>query len=630
MATRLKTVEFAHPALAALTDNTLTSMTQITVYLPESGKTFRKVIARVTANGTATATGNVTTRQLQCRLGAAGYTTHTQSNLYTGSGEDIQVFHEVDLTSHFTTNWTGTSMTFDSQVLLDGTATGIAWTNVCVTLYITYDYDDTSATQIKTVRIPLNAPVGAFATTKPGTATATIPNLSTELPEASKVFRSTHITVQGNIAQAAGTADCTITMQLDSTSSVTTGVYEGVSSTDFWYKYVWDCSAVLNTSASMGFYIWGNNAKFNHAQTWLTVTYEFDASASNDMFVSLLLPMELASPMGGTTSSDYQRGTRELFIQEPGTITTKQIAFYSFWDQAAAISGLNMRVGTGSFVAYTDTAATLAGANGAMTRNDAAFTLARGRNTINFDVYRSDTADLGYNVSGFWIVNYTASKPTQGYGAANRTVLWNLGLVFDGAAAQSHTVAATAPVITESDYYIAALGTIFEYISNTTGSPAGATVLVERLAAEGGIQWEEAYTDIGMTDPESGLRLCLSQIRDLFKRWPGDSGSDRMDLETARRWRTVMANAATSFDSLTLVTTLHGITKTVSGNITGSDGGTVTIRLLRQNTGELVASTTRSGNGAYSITWYDDTEPLMVEAYDATGNHAITRDVYAA
>jgi hypothetical protein len=617
MATRLKTVEFAHPPLAALTDNTLTSMTQITVYLPETGtKTFRSVIATVSAVGTATATGNVTTRQLQCRLGAAAYTSNTNSNLHTGSGEDIIVFHSVNLTSHFQTNWTGTSMTFDSQVLLDGTATGIAWTNVCVTLQVTYEYDDTSTTQIKTVRIPLNAPVGAFATTKPGTATATIPNLSTELPEASKVFRSTHIVVQGNTSINAATTDATITMQLDATTAHTTGIFEGVSASDLWYRYVWDCAAVLNTSASMGFYIWGSVARFNHSQAYLVVTYEFNASTTTQIFNSLMLPMDMSSPMGGTTSADYQRGARDFFIQEPGTITTKQIAFYSFWEQAAAISGLNMRVGTGSFVTYTNTALNVGGSIGAMTRNDAAFTLARGRNNINFDIYRTDTADFGWGLCGFWIINYTSDVPTQGIGAANHTVMWNLGSSFDGAAASTRTYTATAPIIPEVDHYITAVGNQLRYVSNTTSAVAGLSLSFEKTAAEGNVAWINAYADPVHTDPETGLRHVYTQVKDYFERWTGDPQPDRLLLETSRRWRTAYGNGATAFEQLDMMITYHSITYTISGNITGSAGGTVEISVDRDSTGEEVLTTSRVGDGAYSLTWYDNTENLYVSAYE--------------
>lgn len=621
MATRTKTIRYAHPPLASMVDNTLTTLSQITVYIPETVVSFQSVVARVTAMATATGTGNVTSRRLQCRLGAAAYTTHTNSNVYTGSGEDIFVQHAVNLTAHFTTNWTGTSMTFDSEALLDGAQAGIVWTNICVEVYITYQYDDTAATHIKTVYIPLDMPRTNLATVKPASALTTIPNLSTELPEASKTFRNHFITVQGNVNRAAAT-DITMTMQLDTTTSHTTGVFEGLSNTDYFYRYIWDAPD-LNTSASMGWFAWASATDFNHAQAWLTVTYEFDATASNNLFNSVMVPMELASPIGGTTSSDYQRGTREFWIQEPGVITTRQIAFFPFWDHAAAIAGLNFRIGTGAFLAYTNVAATLAGSNAAMVRNDAAFTLVRGRNTVNFDCYRTDTADFGTNISGFWILNYTSGKPSGGYGEANHTIFYNLGSVFDGAAASLRTIASVAPAISATNYFLNAVGINYKYHSNSTSNPAGISVTAERLAStEGGLEWEPIYVDVARTDPETGIHECWAQARSFFRRFPGDADPGRVDIETPRRWRAFSGNSSTTFDYLDFVITFHSINYTVADAISGFSG-TVDLELHRSKDdpsrpGELVAATTRSGDGPYSFVWYDNTIPVFVRADDGT------------
>lgn len=619
MATRLKTVEFAHPPYtSAITDNTLTTMTQITVYLPESGKTFRSVVATVSASITDTAAGNLTTRQLQCRLGAAAYTAHTNSNAVTNSGEDIMAFHSVDLTSHFTSNWSGTSMTFDSQVLFDSAATTPGAINACVTLSITYEYNDTSATQIKTVRFPLNAPTTTLATSKPGSPVDTLPALDTELPEASKAYRCIFTTVQGNAANIANTTDLTITQQWVSSTAHTSGGFESALATDYWFRYIWSCgsnggSNVLVTNTTQAYYIYSNVARMNHLQIWLTVTYEFDATSSNDMFVSLMLPNDFDSPMGGTTSSDYQRTTRELFIQETG-ITSKQIAYFPFWSQIGAISTLNFRVGTGSFVSYTDAAATVAGGNGAMVRNDAAYTLARGRNTLVFDAYRSDAADFGWSLSGFWIVNYTADKPADGYGAANHTVVWNLSATYDGAASTTKAISAMAPIIPETNYYMTALGIRCEVNQNGTTLLSSLTVLLEKTSGEGGVQWLVGYKDAAHGDVETGLFTMFGQIKDYFDRWPSDPDSNRLDIETSRRWMIYNGQVGTAFYKLDLLMTYHTITYTVSGTVSGSNGGTVTLTLHRAATGEKVASTTRSGNGAFSFTWYDNTENVFVEA----------------
>lgn len=621
MATRLKTVKYAFPALAALTNNTLTTLTQITVYLPETGtKTFRSVVAHITMDDIVTATGGtLTTKTLNCRVGAAAYTSVANANTLTNSGENASFWLSADYTSHFTTNWTGASMTCDFQLQINqstGTTTGMV--NVCVTLDITYEYDDTSTTHVKTVMIPLNAPVAAIATA--ATTYDTIPVLDTYLPEATKTYRQIFVVMQGNEHRNAATTDHTMTLRVG-TATVTTGNYEGALASDRFFRYVWNVTAAYpSTAATQTWQPTATVARVNHFQAYLVVTYEFDPSASSTIMNSVMLPMDLASPMGGTTSADYQRGTRELFIEEPTTITTSRVAYYAFWQQIAAISTLNFRVGTGSFVAYTDTASVLAGSNAAMVRNDAAFTLARGRNTLNFDVYRSDAADFGWNLSGFWIVNYTSGKATAGVGAHNHTVEWGIQQNGTAAAASNYTIAAVAPVIPEADYFISALGNQMIVQPSGTVALSGLAILVERLAAEGGIEWEAAYMDSSQTDAEIGVFFAYSQSRTMFKRWPGDSYTgNRVDLETSRRRRVHLngSTAVTGWVSLSVVFTYHAITYTLSGTVSGSSGGTVTIGVWRPGTGEKLLQTSRTGNGAYSLTWYDNVESVFAEAYES-------------
>jgi hypothetical protein len=236
---------------------------------------------------------------------------------------------------------------------------------------------------------------------------------------------------------------------------------------------------------------------------------------------------------------------------------------------------------------------------------------------LQADIYRTDTADLGGNVSAFWIVNYTSGKHTNGVGVHNKTVFWNLSTTGTAAAAEMNTIAATAPSIPESNYFLNAVGTRYEYISSSTGSPAGVSLLTERLAAEGGVKWEPAYIDIGETDPEVGLHTCYSQVRDLFYRWPGDADPDRIGFQTARRWRTMLANNCTAFDNLELLFTYHAITYTVADSISGFSG-TAYLDLCRTLTDEMVLSTTRSGDGSFSFTWYDNTEYLFISVSDAS------------
>jgi hypothetical protein len=573
----------------------------------------------VTATG-----GSLTTKTLNLRVGAAAYTSIANANTLTNSGENASFWLSADFTSHFTANWSGSSMTCDFQLQINqSTGTTLGMVNVCVTLDITYEYDDTSSTQVKSVMIPLNAPVGAIATA--ATTYDTIPALDTYLPEASKTYRNIYLVLQGNEARNAAITAHTMTIRVGS-ASTTTGSYEGSLASDRFFRYVYNLTSTYPaTNATQTFQPTATVARVNHFQAYLVVTYEFNPATTTSVMNSVMLPMDLASPMGGTTSSDYQRGTRELWIQEPGTITTSRVAFFPFWQQIAAISTLNMRIGTGSFVAYTDAASVTCGSDAAMVRNDAAFTLARGRNKLNFDVWRSDAADFGWNLCGFWLVNYTSGVAASGIGAHNHTVEWGLAQNGTAAAASNFTIAATAPVIPETDYFINALGTQLIVAPSGTVAPSGYTVLVERLAAEGGIEWEAAYIDSSQTDPEIGTFLMYSQMRTLFKRFPGDTDPDRMDLETARRWKVHVngSTAVTGWISLGICLTYHTITYSVADSISGGFSGTVTLGLHRSEAnaygpGELMKTTTRAGDGAFSFTWYDNTEQLYVNATDGS------------
>lgn len=680
MATGLKTVEFAFPTLASLTDAVVTNLTQISVYIPESSPSFKKVIVRWSCDDIITVTGGtINEHRTGLRLAAVAYSTVTNTNDITNSGENASFQITADFTSYFTTNWTGTSMTCDLQVYMDqSTGTTLNLVNVSATVEITYEYDNTSSTQIKTVMIPLAATNGALATSKPGTAIATIPALDTFCPERDKTFRNIFIVVQGNEHRNAATTDHTISLEIDTAGATTTGNYEGALASDRWFRYVWVPGA-FTTNATHDFFIWASVARVNHAQVYMVITYEFsngapvttawaattakslndkvygtNASGLSIAFIcttagttggteptwntdagdtttdgsvvwtvlsvlnSLQLPMEFDSPMGGTTSADYQRATREVFIQEPGPIVDDYCAILYFWEQAAAISGLNVRVGTGSFTALTDTASVLCGGNGAMLRCESEITLARGRNTLQSDVYRTDSADYGWNMSALWLINYSSAQHKNGVSVHNKTVRYNLVNQGTASVFTEQVLSAAAPAIPESSYYITAIGTHFVYISNTTSTVAGVTVQVERLSAEGGVAWEVAYVDVSHTDPEVGVRQCFSQMKSLFLRWPGDLGADRMDLETARRWRIVLGNAATARQHLDILFTYHSITSAVGGDIDGSAGGTVTIDLHRTSSGEKVLTTSRVGDGAFSFTWFDNTEDVFVVARESS------------
>lgn len=617
MATRLKTVEYWFDLITStITDAADTNFTQITVYLPESSKSFKSVTLNVVAHDLNTTIANVTRRQISVQLGAAGYSAVNNANTITQSGEQMILQMTGDFTSYFNTNWSGSSMTCDARLLFDSGTLG--FNNASAKLTITYEYDDTSATHVKTVCIPLNAPTTTLATSKPGSPTDTIPALDTYLPEASKSIRQMAIIVQGSTVTS-GTTDHLVSIEIDSAGAWSTANYEAAANSDMWA--VISRIVTFTTNATHSFYIWGGAAgKFNHPQIWLSVTYEFDPAASSTIMNSLWLPCDTAAPIGGTTSSDYQRFRRELMVEEPATISTSRLAFYMYYDNIGGITGLNVRLGTGSFVGYTDSATNTAGGVGLMVREDSAFTLARGRNVLTADVYRTDTADFGMNLCGVFLVNYTSGKASDGVGAHNHTVVWNLMVHGTAAPSNVNYSSAIAPGIPETSYFLTAIGTNYQYLTTNTTAAAGVGVLCERLTSdnEDGGGWESVYADVGGTDAEVGIRQCWSQARELFRRWPGDPGPRRLGFENSRRWGVALANNAICFHHLDLLFTYHTITFTAADSASGFANGTLTISLHRED-GEKLLETTRTDDGPFSFTWYDDTEALFVSVIDSAG-----------
>ena len=152
MATRTKTVEFAFNVdIATLAAATRRDLAAITLYIPEASPTFLSVTAEVNVRGSETAATSLTSWLIGIKLGAVAFSDVTTTLTLTNSGDQQSFVFTRDITSYFTTNWTGTSMTCQVGMQFGALITA----NHAVKLYITYSYDDaSSSTRIKTVHLP--------------------------------------------------------------------------------------------------------------------------------------------------------------------------------------------------------------------------------------------------------------------------------------------------------------------------------------------------------------------------------------------------------------------------------------------------------------------------------------------
>jgi hypothetical protein len=618
MATRIKTVEYWFPELAAATDNTDTTYTQITVYLPESSIVFRSVHLDMMIQDAEATSNNVTRRQISLRLAAVAYSDVNNTNLFTSSGEQKWIPISGDFTSYFTTNWTGTSMTCDAKVLCDSAiVTPVqGWRCGTAKLTITYEYDDTSSSQVKTVLFPLITPIAAMATAKPGTATDTIPALDTWLPETTKTIRQIALVVQGN-EEYSGTTDHSMSWIIDSAATYTTGIHEAALNTSCFYRHCQIQS--FTTNATHSFYIYASVATFAHCQAFLSITYEYDEANSTSIMNSLRLPMQFKGEAGSTTNADYQRESILLWIEEPTTIAVQRSSLWFFWERAFNETGVQYRVGAGSWSGAIDTTGVVvAGSVSSAHRCDNDLSLARGANVLQADIYCTDASYKLSGITGLWILNYTSGKASGGSGSHNHTIIKNIDVTGTGAVAPEKIISSVVAYIPETDYFINSYGCEFIFSINTTNSVSGICVQMERLSGEGGIKWENLKDAVAVTDNLAGIRITYGQNSKDVKRFTGDYDSSRIDCETSRRYK-AFATPANTWKLLNLLYTYHSITYTVSGTISGSAAGTVNVKLISNYDKEVKIEASRSGNGAYSIIWYDDTQQVWVDAYeDAT------------
>ncbi len=630
MANRIKTVQYAFPMnTGTVTDAAVTNLSQITIYIPETVIAFRSVTVDVGFQDIVTATGGtINEHRVGLRLGAAAYTTIAETDDIANSGENMAgVVGPFNFTSHFTTNWSGTSKTCDLQVYFDqNTGTTLGMRNVTAVIMITYEYDDSSTSQLKTAYIPLESLVGSLmTTTNSNIGTSQIPQLTGAggmLPENSAVIRDYYFVIEGNEATSAAT-DFTISANIDGGTATAFGIQEAALISGRYCRWIYK-PATPTTTTTHNFQMWSSlAARLNHVSITLIVTYQFNEPATTRVLNSIIFPIDIISPLGAATSAEASRFSRDFFIEEPGVITMMQSAFRINYNCAATPTGLRFRAGSQSYRAYTPYASVVAGMYCLQQRIDsgsssgAGISLNRGKNTLVIDGYTTITTDQATNVNGYVTINYQSDKSVNGIGAHSHTVFHNL-LQWDALLSDRVRFDTIALTIPETYSYNVGAGFIFYQFVSTASQ--GITFAAEILPGEGkGGGYNDIYADAYQGDAERSCSIVWMRGRDVFKRYPDDQDPDRISVQVSRGYR--LFTTTTTSSGLMSVWTYHSNTFAVSGDISGSAGGMVTIKTYRSDNNELINSTSRVGNGSYSFVWYDDVIPIYSEAYEDETHH---------
>jgi len=635
MTTRTKTIEFCSTVDVTSRAAGVNVDKSIAIYIPETVVAFRSCTVMCYWRGDMPSSSASSGAIAMAIATTSGFTTQQTFTLGTpnaNSGEVETFTAGADAVSFFTTNWSGTSNTWWVR---KSTGT-IATQNHSFKLIITYDYDDTSATHIKTIRIPIESTRSLLTTTMQtvGGATA-IPALtggSTVLPENTPVVRQAFLELCGNEATVS-TADNIFQLRINGGTTVSVWDVEGALNSSCWAYFCYDITAETLTSASsLEMMSLTTTNRGDNFGGWVTVTYEFVPADTTVVWNSLVLgAMDTTGQMGGTAVGDHDAWGRSIYIMEPTTITLKESAVVLGMNDSAGFPALIACGDQSSYTTYTMTPGTTQCGQYSLVhridgggQNGVAFeALARGENLYELRTY-STTNNAGWGVNGIMLLNYTSGKSTEGVGAHAHSI-FNL-IEFTANDAYTTQSDSKTNAIAETDYWL--VGAVSDGIILQDNIGYSIALQAERAAGEGeGSGWENFGVSTYRTDAENHTITCRYASRSIWKRHPGETDSSRLDIEASRSYR---RDGPLSSGWWGIWATYHTMTWAVAGTISGSGGGTVNLDVYRASDNLWLATSSRSGDGAYSITVHNNTENVYVVAYeDATHTGVSAKDVGA-
>lgn len=647
MALRTKTIEYGLTAnTIALSSANNRVFPPITVYIPETtSRTFRSVIFETSVCDLGAVAASVTAINMGLQIGANPANTYTVTQTITNSGESQALVFTHEYTQYFKDFFTGNNQ----SITCNTTITGPITINSFGKLILTYEYEDSAATtRIKTVKIPVEGSNTALTTANVdiGGIASQIPNLSTFLPESTKVFRNIFFESFSHTGTTAAA------------NSYLAIVYNGVdvqdsqlASTlisDMNYPRIDNITSIINTAATNTLQartLSTTGRPHNNLSGVITVTYEYDHSASTSIINSIQLPLcEEDGVTGGISSTDKSRFVGSISIQEPGPISLVQSGVLCSYSGSGAVV-IDFRAGAQPSRIYTHPATVRCGNLTHLRRIDsgatggAGLTITRGENPITLDWWSPSTGAAGTiptNFSALLYLNYTSGKDAQGDGAHNHTTQWCISNYRAGFAVANGVYAVisnTTPIIPEANYWATSFGYKIYCFINGTGTPSMGLVMTGQIQStesmNSGAGWESLYSGIAETDSELGIIPMFARAKDSFKQYP-QSLENKLNIQTTRKYRyetdiTATATIGTFWQSQAMLT-YHTITNNVSitlSNVPASSN--VQYAAYRDSDGYLIGrGNTTSGSGTYTLPWYDNTANVVAVAYTSSLNSAVS------
>jgi hypothetical protein len=607
----------------------------LSVYIPENlNRTIRSAFVEVFIMDNPTSAANMTAHAASLQVNSVTFSTTTLTDTTTNSGENMQFKTKWDFTSYFSTNFGSASSS--GTVKLNYVATGSGTQNASAKLVITYDYDTSTGTRIKTIHLPINSSTGPLTETLqeiwPGLGLSNqVPQLNNLLPEQGIVIRDIFFNVLATDGLGAALpSDPFLALALDSeTEDADLGRADTLVSTQY-NERIWKRTDMSTTTAhAFKVRTSSTSCGFPGIGAILTVTYEYDHATSTRIINSIQIPVaQDKTVLGGSTYANQDRWATEWLAPEPGELALKQSGvLFQILDDAALT--LAFAGGSQSHSTYTIAAAVRSGMVPVVHRidNSGGMTVVRGTNTIVINGYRTGTGagNLGSSLTGKAYINYVSDKSSQGGGDSNHnTTVRRLiqPYIGDGNSVTSSAITIDIP---QTSYYLNPMFVNYETWGGGTAQIGGGYQIHFDAASTDAVNyndgWPEFFSTIYRSDSEQGMSIFNGgNLTNLFKRFPADNRTGTYNFETARAWKMDVSGIQT-YPNLEIYYTVSGSTWVVSGTLSNyaGDGSGITVNVFRSDNAEWLGSATSSAGGGYTTVVYSDTYSVYTTAYeDAT------------
>jgi hypothetical protein len=636
MSTRIKTIEFSTQTnISTLAAGTLRSMTGSTsIFIPESGITFRSVVLYVEVTGDNTVVASIGAPTIGIQLNTITANSAVLLANLVNSGENEEWTISRNVTSYFNTNWSGTSMSWTTSV----TIPTIATCNHSVKILITYEYNDASAIHIKTIRIPIESTRTLLTTTYQtiGGAKA-IPaitnfNASPYLPETGITIRQISLELWGNNGVITTTGLYTMQVRINGGTSINAYRSQPALLSAVWARSIINITNQnLSSDSSLEATVTTTTSRMCTVGGMIVVTYEFDSVNSSYIYNSLMIgSVDTSGWIGGPTSADQGVWERQIYVEEPGAIVLKESGLclqhsdtntYTFLVRCSGDTTSQ----TG-YTSYVNTAGTVqSGPFSNVHRIDsggqnglAGISLKKGKNLYRVQFY-SNAAQGGWNLSGFLILNYISGKHISGVGAHSHSVYNHVSDNLTTNGSRVNTSLSVSPFIPESNYSL--VGFLF-WLNYNIGPNQDINIVIDAEATigetvQGSDGWISLYQGSARSDNENMNGCIYAAARDNFTRWDGDPDPDRLNLRYSRKYR--ISSGPLLCGSMGYWYTYNTITYIVSGTCSGysGDGSGIPIdiyRVVSQTHDDLILNLTTTAGGLFSGVWIDNTDILYASA----------------